>query len=103
MITVGDGIAQASVEFQWVITGGNIGIETIIHSGDYWKYLDDGSDQGELWRDPAADDSAWPEGLSQFGYGEGDESTVVSYGGDSRHKHITTYFRHEFVLQIPCW
>ena len=99
MVTAADGIAAASIEFQWVITGGNIGIETIIHSGDYWKYLDDGSDQGALWRDPGADDSEWPEGFSQFGYGEGDETTVVDYGGDSSHKHITTYFRHEFILQ----
>ncbi|MGB5441567.1 MAG: FG-GAP-like repeat-containing protein, partial [Gammaproteobacteria bacterium] len=99
MITVGDGIAVASVEIQWVITGGNIGIETIIHAGDYWKYLDDGSDQGTLWRESGADDSAWPEGGSQFGYGEGDETTVVDFGGDSRNKHITTYFRHEFILQ----
>ncbi len=97
-ITVDDGIAEASVSFQWTVTGGNIGIETIIRSGDSWKYLDDGTNQGAQWRDPAADDSTWREGPSQLGFGEGDEATVVSYGGDADHKNITTYFRKEFVL-----
>eukprot|EP00041_Stephanoeca_diplocostata_P033340 m.1099652 g.1099652 ORF g.1099652 m.1099652 type:complete len:1044 (-) comp24317_c0_seq9:356-3487(-) len=63
-----------------------------------WKYLDDGSDQGNAWRASAFDDSAWSEGAGQLGYGDGDESTVVSFGGNPLDKHITTYFRKRFVV-----
>ncbi|MCK5480226.1 MAG: putative Ig domain-containing protein, partial [Gammaproteobacteria bacterium] len=98
VITVDDGISEASDTFEWTITGGNIGIETLFRSGDYWKYLDDGSDQGTAWRNPSMDDSSWLQGYSQFGFGEGDEATLVSYGADPDDKHITTYFRNEFVL-----
>ncbi|MDP6545117.1 MAG: lamin tail domain-containing protein [Phycisphaerae bacterium] len=69
---------------------------TLIGKGSSWKYLDDGSDQGTAWRGRSFDDSAWAFGPAQLGYGDGDENTVVSYGGDSGNKYITTYFRHEF-------
>jgi hypothetical protein len=64
-----------------------------------WKYLDDGSDLGSAWSAPGFDDSNWASGPGQFGYNEGDEATVVSYGGVSSDKHITTYFRT--TLEIP--
>ncbi|MBC8263208.1 MAG: metallophosphoesterase, partial [Anaerolineales bacterium] len=65
-------------------------------TGSTWKYLDDGSDQGAAWRQPEFDASGWASGAAQLGYGDGDEATVVSYGGDAGNKHITTYFRHSF-------
>jgi hypothetical protein len=36
-----------------------------------------------------------------LGYGDGDEATVVSFGGDANNKFITTYFRHSFVVPDP--
>ena len=75
--------------------------DTLIPAGSAWKYLDDGSDQSTPWRDPAFDDSGWSEGPAQLGYGDGDEQTVVSYGGNSGNKHITTYFRHTFTVEDP--
>ena len=65
----------------------------LIAAGSEWKYLDDGSDQGSLWTEAAFDDSGWASGSAQLGYGDGDESTVVSYGPDSGNKYPTTYFR----------
>jgi len=62
-------------------------------SGDSWKYLDDGSNQGTAWRTPGFNDSSWAEGNAELGYGDGDEATVVSYGPSSNNKYITTYFR----------
>jgi hypothetical protein len=33
-----------------------------------------------------------------LGYGDGDETTIVSYGPDPNNKHVTTYFRHAFSV-----
>ncbi|RIK76721.1 MAG: hypothetical protein DCC68_18745 [Planctomycetota bacterium] len=70
----------------------------LIPSGSDWKYLDDGSNQGVAWRAPAFDDSAWPVGPAQFGYGEGDESTVIDDVGPGG-KITTHYFRKSFTIQ----
>lgn len=66
-----------------------------------WRYLDDGSNQGTAWRLPAFDDSTWALGNAELGYGDGDEATVVSFGGDPANKPITTYFRRTFVVPDP--
>ena len=66
-----------------------------------WKYLDDGSDQGTAWREPAFDDAGWKSGKGSFGYGNGDERTKISYGGDAANKYITTYFRKAFYVDAP--
>jgi PKD repeat protein len=71
---------------------------TLISYGSEWKYLDDGSDQGTVWRQNSYDDSAWAEGNAQLGYGDGDENTVLSYGPSSSHKYITYYFRQTFSV-----
>jgi len=71
---------------------------TLIDRGVAWRYLDDGSDQGTAWREPAFDDSAWAQGAAQLGYGDGDEYTVVSFGPDANNKFITTYFRRAFFV-----
>lgn len=68
----------------------------LIPTGDTWKYLDDGSDQGTAWQALGFDDSTWSAGPAQLGYGDGDEATVVSYGPDPDNKYITTYFRRTF-------
>lgn len=69
---------------------------TLVAAGSTWRYLDDGSDQGTAWRAAAFDDSGWAEGAAELGYGDSDEATVVSYGGNASAKHTTTYFRIEF-------
>ncbi len=77
--------------------------QTFVTAGAPWKYRDDGSDLGAAWRGPSFDDSAWSNGVAQFGYGNGDEKTVVSFGGAANDKHVTTYFRKQFVVaNAPC-
>lgn len=66
---------------------------TLISTGSSWKYLANGSNQGTVWKGISFSDALWSSGISQFGYGEGDEATVVSYGSDVNNKYITTYFR----------
>ena len=75
--------------------------EVLIPEGDSWRYLDDGSNQGLAWRLPGFDDSSWAVGNAQLGYGDGDETTVVSFGGNPNNKFITTYFRREFQSPDP--
>jgi hypothetical protein len=71
-------------------------VQPLISRGATWKYLDNGSDQGAAWRAPSFNDGTWAAGPAQLGYGDNDESTVVSYGPDANNKYITTYFRHSF-------
>jgi len=82
--------------------GGGGGQDSLlVPPGSTWKYLDDGTDQGTAWRDPAFDDSAWAAGSAQLGYGDGDEATVVGFGTDPNNKFITTWFRHSFQVADP--
>jgi acid phosphatase type 7 len=69
---------------------------TLVQAGSVWKYLDNGSDQGTAWRATSFDDSTWPSGTAQLGYGDGDEATTVGFGPDASNKFITTYFRRAF-------
>ncbi|MDQ3073779.1 MAG: hypothetical protein M3Q97_11010, partial [Bacteroidota bacterium] len=64
-----------------------------------WRYLDDGSNQGAAWKNASFDDKSWAFGPAELGYGDGDEATLVSFGGVSSNKHITTYFRHVFNME----
>ena len=66
-----------------------------------WKYLANGSDQGTAWRAAAFNDSTWPSGPAQLGYGDGDEATTVGFGPDANNKFITTYFRRSFSVANP--
>jgi acid phosphatase type 7 len=68
----------------------------LVPTGAVWRYLDNGSDQGTAWRVAGFNDSGWASGPAQLGYGDGDESTVVSFGPDAANKYITTYFRRAF-------
>ena len=62
-----------------------------------WKFLANGSNQGAAWQSPAFNDSAWSNGVAQFGFGNSSAKTVVSYGPNAANKYITTYFRQTFV------
>ncbi len=71
--------------------------QVLVAAGSTWRHLANGSNQGTTWRHPGFDDSGWSSGVAQFGYGDGDEKTVVSFGGNAANKYVTTYFRKTFV------
>src|SRR6476646_6199368 len=73
----------------------------LVPAGSVWKYRDDGSDQGTAWRAVAFDDAAWASGPAQLGYGDGDEATLVGFGGNPSAKYVTTYFRRTFSVSNP--
>jgi hypothetical protein len=73
----------------------------LLPAGSFWRYLDDGSDQGIAWQGPMFDDSSWPLGQAQFGYGDADERTVLGFGTNARNKHLTCYFRTTVDVPDP--
>lgn len=77
------------------------GVVRVVNKESSWKYLDDGSDQGVLYAGLGYNDAGWKSGCGTFGYGEGDEETVVSYGPNAASKYITTYFRRHFHVGSP--
>ena len=42
----------------------------LLPRGSTWRYLADGTDQGQLWRGVGFNDSAWPSGPAELGYGD---------------------------------
>ena len=102
---VGGGISPSAS----LITLGGAGIgpsAQFVSSGDSWKYLDDGSNQGKAWREADFTDSAWENGPSPLGYGDGDEAQEVGFvdvdpqtGGIF--KNATTYFRKMVTILNP--
>lgn len=77
------------------------GVDALVTVGDLWKFRDSGLDPGPTWTTLAYDDSAWAAGHAELGYGDGDEATVVSYGGVASARHITTWFRRTFTVPSP--
>ncbi|MCF8371935.1 MAG: CotH kinase family protein [Bacteroidales bacterium] len=71
--------------------------QVLISLQETWKYNDGGLNLGTSWTAVNFDDSSWSQGQAELGYGDGDENTVVSYGSNSQDKHITTYFRKQFL------
>jgi|GEM_PF-272424 len=77
----------------------------LLSKGSTWKYIDDGSNQGTAWREPAFDDSAWKSGLAPLGYPSSETNslngtikTVIGYGSDENNKYPTSYFRKTFTV-----
>ncbi|MCA9213170.1 MAG: lamin tail domain-containing protein [Planctomycetales bacterium] len=83
-----------------IAAGSNTATETvsIFREGSEWKYLDDGSDQGNAWRESDFNDDAWKVGNGEFGYGDGDETTVIE-GGPTNDRFQTSYFRRTFDIE----
>lgn len=63
------------------------------NQGNYWRYWDSNVDPGSTWDDVGFNDSSWPVGVSQFGFGEGDEQTVLNTGV------VSYYFRKK--VNVP--
>ncbi len=69
----------------------------LVSENDSWRYSADGSDQGSAWKESEFDDSEWAVGIGEFGYGDGDEETLL----DPPPGTITTYFRRSFSIPNP--
>lgn len=98
-LTVSDG-ERSSQDEVLVTARRQEGPATFVPFGATWRYLDTGPDPGTAWRAPNFVDGSWLTGPAQFGYSndEGDEATVLNFGGDSGNKRIAYYFRLAFDL-----
>ncbi len=73
--------------------------ETIINAGDDWRYFD--TIPEDYWMINNYPDEHWPIAKAPFGYGEGNETTLLNYGSDPGDKIITHYFRKTFEIDDP--
>jgi hypothetical protein len=70
-----------------------INYKTIIDWGDDWQYAVPPSNRIKNgWRLPGYDASDWQTGPSGFGYGDGDDNTVIQ-------PLMSIYIRHEFHIE----
>ncbi|MES2658105.1 MAG: lamin tail domain-containing protein [Verrucomicrobiota bacterium] len=71
-------------------------------SASGWKYLASGVNAGTAWRSISYNDTSWPTGTAELGYGDGDEATVIPVvdvdpGTSGVQKAATCYFRRTFT------
>jgi hypothetical protein len=66
-------------------------------SASGWRYQAGGLNLGTVWRTSAYNDSAWPTGSAELGYGDTDEATTIpiTYVATDQ-KAATCYFRRSF-------
>src|SRR5690606_22727301 len=74
--------------------------ETLVPRGAMWRYFRGVTHPSPAteWTRVAFDDSSWPVGPSGFGYGDGDDATVLE---DMRGSYTTVYARHTFAIDDP--
>ena len=68
----------------------------LISVGESWRFLaghEAPSAPASAWTEPDFDDSDWTAGPSGFGYGDGDDATVLN---DMRNNYVTVYLRRAF-------
>ena len=73
--------------------------------GATWKYLDDGSEQGLLWRGTNFNDTAWSSGAARLGFGSDQAplgTTIRRFVTGTSGPQITNfYFRRAIVVTNP--
>ncbi|MGF1579949.1 MAG: PQQ-binding-like beta-propeller repeat protein [Gemmataceae bacterium] len=73
------------------------GASVLIKPGAKWQYLANGTDPQDLkWTRPGFEAKGWKVGQAGFGYGDGDDKTVLNMRG----KFTRIYVRHEFDSQL---
>ncbi len=72
--------------------------DTVLPAGSTWKYLASANAPVSSWKNAGFNDTSWLSGPAQLGYGDGDEATVVSFGGNTSARYVTTYFRKTFTV-----
>ena len=66
--------------------------ETAIFAEDYWKYIVPFAELSDNWNEIGFDDSNWNIGPGGFGYGDGDDGTIIN-------STISVYFKKEFTVE----
>ncbi len=100
--TDGAGRAATSAPVNITVVGTVSSTNVLIAFGANWRYLDDGSDQGTVWRNGGYSDAGWSNGPAQLGFSysppELDEATTNRNLGTNGQPIITYYYRSYFTL-----
>ncbi|MGC3979498.1 MAG: CotH kinase family protein [Paludibacteraceae bacterium] len=70
-------VAIIVLSFFFLCAHGQNHWETLVSGNDTWSYLAATSAPPAEWNQPEFDDSQWKTGKGGFGYGDGDDATVV--------------------------
>ncbi len=65
--------------------------ETMVRANDSWTYLIGSSQPPAGWYNPTFDDASWQTAKGSFGFGDDDDSTILSISH-------SLYIRHEFTI-----
>ncbi len=66
----------------------------LVFIGDVWRYFK-GTSYPTGWETNGFDDTGWLTGPSGFGYGDGDDTTILS---DMKDNYLTIFTRREFII-----
>ncbi|MSU33056.1 MAG: lamin tail domain-containing protein [Pedosphaera sp.] len=97
-LTATDGDRSVSEEITVQVPRPLPGQITLLPALGNWRYLDSGAAPSSDWITLGFSDTSWKSSATEFGYGDGDEATVLSFGSDANAKRITYYFRRDFAL-----
>ncbi len=69
--------------------------ETALYEGDQWHYFIGNTPAPADWKSIGFNAGSWPQGQGGFGYGDGDDATIVPNGTTS------VYYRRTFTVADP--
>ncbi|MCB0997395.1 MAG: hypothetical protein KDB21_20020, partial [Acidimicrobiales bacterium] len=73
----------------------------LIDGSAQWRYWDTPSSPPAGWTTVAFDDGAWSSGRTEFGFGEGDEDTVINDTEGGARVLESAFFRTSFTVDDP--
>ena len=94
------GLGKTSAPVNFTVPAAAGGVATLVPRGAFWKYFDGGFEP-PLWQMGDFDDSPWPCGPAELGYGDGDEATGIRNTDTNGVRLVTAYFRHSFNVLDP--
>ena len=68
----------------------------LVPLGSIWRFRDAASAADAAWKTLGYDDAPWLSGPAELGFGENDQSTLIS-----SNRQVTTYFRRTFTVANP--
>lgn len=81
-------------EQSWSITATGTA-RKVIPIGAIWRYFKGTTNPGSTWANLNFNDASWLQGPSGFGFGDGDDATVLS---DMQGLYTTVYTRYKFTV-----
>ena len=77
---------------------------TIIEKGSFWAFLANGTDPGSQWQSLGFDDSSWPAGQAELGYGDASdgrpETTNIRPDPLTTPTYPAYFFRARFAVPV---